>query len=61
MSRAHPLLDRRSRAWTLLAAAACLLPLLLQLPGTIALAIAGVGLLVAVVSWRHPAPAWLRC
>jgi transglutaminase-like putative cysteine protease len=60
MSRAQPLLDPRSRAWTLLAAAACLLPLLLQLPGAIAIAITGVGLLVAAVSWRHPAPAWLR-
>lgn len=53
-------LDPQSRVWVLLAAAACLLPLLLQLPRGLG---AGMGLattLVALASWRKPLPAALR-
>jgi len=60
MARTAPALDRQSRAWTLLAAGACLLPLLLQLPGRLALGIAVAGVVVALGSWRRPLPAWLR-
>lgn len=55
-----PPLDRSSRAWTLAAAGACLLPLLLQLPGRIALGIAIAGASTTVLSWRRPMPAMLR-
>lgn len=44
----------------MLAMAACLLPLLLQLPGQVAMAIAALGASVAALSWRRPLPAWLR-
>lgn len=60
MNTATPALDPQSRAWTLLAAGACLLPLLLQLPGTLALGIGVSALLVAALSWRRPLPGWLR-
>src|SRR5690606_8024425 len=53
-------LDRSSRRWALAAAAACLLPLLLQLPATMALGCVGVGLLVVLASRRRPLPAWIR-
>lgn len=53
-------LEPQSRGWTLLAAAACLLPLLLQLPSRMALAITAAGLLVTGLSWRRPLPGWLR-
>jgi len=53
-------LDPRSRVWTLLAAAACLLPLLLQLPATLAAGIAATGVAVTAFSWRRPLPAWTR-
>ncbi|MFC7301663.1 transglutaminase TgpA family protein [Cognatiluteimonas weifangensis] len=53
-------LDPHSRVWVLLAAGACLLPLLLQLPPTLALGIATAALLVAAGSWRRPLPGWLR-
>ncbi len=55
-----PPLDGQSRAWTLLAAAVCLLPLLLQLPPGMAAGIAGTGLIVAALSWRRRVPGWLR-
>jgi transglutaminase-like putative cysteine protease len=55
-----PLLDRNSRAWTLAAGAACLLPLLLQLPGRIALGIALAALSTGALSWRRPVPTPLR-
>ena len=52
---AAPLLDPASRAWVLLAAAGCLLPLLLQLPPGLGLVTAAVALLVAGLSWRRRA------
>ena len=54
-------LDAQSRGWTLLAAAVCLLPLLLQLPAQLAVGIGGVAVIVAGSTWRGLAlPAWLR-
>lgn len=55
-----PRLDPQSRRWTLLAAAACLLPLLLQLPPRIAIALIAVGSTTAALSWRRPLPGWIR-
>lgn len=40
--------------------AACLLPLLLQLPAQISWAIAALAAIVATTSWRRPLPGWLR-
>ncbi|MFZ7096290.1 transglutaminase TgpA family protein [Luteimonas dalianensis] len=54
------MLDQASRRWALAAAGACLLPLLLQLPGHVALGVGGLGLLGAVVSLRVNLPAWPR-
>lgn len=54
------LLDAASRRWALSAMAACLLPLLLQLPMEIALAVAGLAVSIAGLSWRRPLPGWLR-
>lgn len=48
------------RAGALLTAALALLPLLLQLPPTLALTIGAVALFVALASWRRPLPALLR-
>jgi len=56
----RPALDAGSRAWTLAAAAACLLPLLLQLPLSVALGSAALALVTATLSWRKPMPAVLR-
>ena len=56
----HIALDASSRRWSLLAAGACLLPLLLQLPAAIAAIVVGAGLLVTVLSWRRPLPILLR-
>ena len=53
-------LDRGSRAWTLAAAGACLLPLLLQLPGLLGPLIGAVGLGVGTVSWRRSIPGMAR-
>ncbi|MEO6365653.1 MAG: DUF3488 and transglutaminase-like domain-containing protein [Luteimonas sp.] len=53
------LLDPSSRRWTLFAAAACLLPLLLVLPPQLAAGIAATALVVALLSWRRPLPAWV--
>ncbi len=55
-----PLLDPRTRAWTLSTAALALLPLLVILPGTLALVLAATAVLVTLASWRRPLPAWLR-
>ncbi|HET6435466.1 MAG TPA: DUF3488 and transglutaminase-like domain-containing protein, partial [Xanthomonadaceae bacterium] len=55
-----PLLDPRSRAWTLAAAGACLLPLLLQLAGPVAAGAGVTALLVAATSWRRPLAAPVR-
>ncbi|MEN5062324.1 DUF3488 and transglutaminase-like domain-containing protein [Luteimonas sp. TWI1416] len=54
------LLDDRGRRRTLLAAAVCLLPLLLQLALPVAIVVAAVGVLVTSVSGRRQLPAWLR-
>ena len=53
-------LDTGSRLWTLATAAFALLPLLLLLPGELALGIAAAALLVTAVSWRKPLPVLLR-
>ncbi|KLJ01298.1 DUF3488 and transglutaminase-like domain-containing protein [Luteimonas sp. FCS-9] len=55
----HPL-DVAGRRRVLLAAAVCLLPLLLQLPPTVAIVVAAVGALVVSVSGRRMLPGWLR-
>lgn len=54
------LIDAASRRWALLAMAACLLPLLLQLPMQIALAITALAAGITAMSWRRPLPGWLR-
>ena len=53
-------LDPGSRAWTLAAAGACLLPLLLQLPGLLGALTGLVAVGVAVVSWRRTIPGAAR-
>ena len=58
--RRGPVLDPQARAWTLVAAAACLLPLLLQLPGPLAAGLAAVAAVVSALSWRRRLPAALR-
>ncbi len=55
-----PPLDRTTRGWAQAAAAACLLPLLLQLPPNVALGIALAALSTSALSWRKPLPAPLR-
>ena len=60
MKTSAPVLDPQSRAQVLLAAAACLLPLLLQLPATLGFGIVVAALAVAAVSWRRLFPGWLR-
>ncbi len=55
-----PVLDAHSRAWVLLASAACLLPLLLQLPPQLAVGVAIAGVVIAAASWSRRIPAWLR-
>lgn len=54
------LLDAGSRRWVLAAGAACLLPLLLQLPQMLALMSGTTALLVSWLSWRRPIPGLLR-
>ena len=57
----HPLLlDRASRHWALLAAVACVLPLLLQLPASLAWPIAAAGAATTALAWRNPMPGALR-
>jgi transglutaminase-like putative cysteine protease len=57
----HPLLlDRASRHWALLAAVACVLPLLLQLPASLAWPIAAAGAATTLLAWRNPMPGALR-
>ena len=60
MSAVSLTLDRQSRLWALLAAATCLLPLLLQLPARLGIAMGCVALLVAATSWRRSLPLPLR-
>ena len=58
--RPSPRLDASSRRWSLAAAAACLLPLLLQLPANVGLGVAGLGMIAVLLSWRTRLPAWPR-
>ncbi|MGH8025152.1 MAG: transglutaminase TgpA family protein [Pseudoxanthomonas sp.] len=53
-------IDNGSRLWTLATATLALLPLLLQIPGALASAIAVAAVLVTALSWRKPMPALLR-
>ena len=53
-------LDPALRRWALLAGAACLLPLLLQLPPTLAVLVAVTAVTVAGLAWQRPLPGWLR-
>ena len=53
-------LDARSRHGAVLAGAACLLPLLLLLPPTIAGALAATTLATALLAWRKPVPQGVR-
>ncbi len=53
-------LDLTSRRWALLTTAICILPLLLQLPASLALPIAAAGLATIALAWRQPLPRWLR-
>ncbi|MGQ4659765.1 transglutaminaseTgpA domain-containing protein [Lysobacter sp. F6437] len=55
-----PQLDPGSRRWALVAAAACLLPLLLQLPAALSITVAAAAVLVATLSWRRPMHGLLR-
>ncbi len=57
---ASPPMTARARMQVLLAAAACLLPLLLQLPAWLGPAFGVGALVVAAASWRRPMPALLR-
>ena len=60
MPRPRVPLDRRSRGWALLATAACLLPLLLQLQPQLAIGIAVAALAISALTWRRTLPAFLR-
>ena len=51
---ASPLLDADSRRWTLTTAAACVLPLLLQLTPLLSALIAVCGVAIALLAWRRP-------
>ncbi len=53
-------LDPISRRWTLAASAACLLPLLLQVPPLLAVGIGAVTVLIPLLVREGRAPAWLR-
>ncbi|MCD9126700.1 transglutaminase TgpA family protein [Luteimonas fraxinea] len=60
MARIALALDTAGRRWSLIAAAVCLLPLLLQLPMPLPLVIAGAGAIAAAIASRRTAPGWLR-
>lgn len=53
-------LPEAHRRLALATTAACLLPLLLQLPPTHAAAVLVVGIASTLLSWRRPLPGWLR-
>jgi protein-glutamine gamma-glutamyltransferase len=53
-------LEPIARRWTLVAAAACLLPLLLQVPPMLALGIGAVAVAVPTLAREGRAPTWLR-
>lgn len=58
--KASPPLDTPTRGWALLTTALALLPLLLQLPATLAIGYAIAAVAVAALAWRHPVPMALR-
>ncbi|TDK32872.1 transglutaminaseTgpA domain-containing protein [Luteimonas terrae] len=60
MARDVLALDAAGRRWSLLAAAVCLLPLLLQLPMPRSVAIAIAGAIAAAMASRRATPGWLR-
>ncbi|MGV8922790.1 MAG: transglutaminase TgpA family protein [Thermomonas sp.] len=53
-------MEMRSRRLVLLATALCLLPLLLQLPGSLGIGFGVSALAVMALSWRQPMPSLLR-
>lgn len=55
-----PPLELRARHWTLVAAAACLLPLLLQVPPVLAAGIGAVAIAIPLLAREGRAPGWLR-
>ena len=55
-----PQLDTRSRDWVFVAALSCLLPLLLQVPRPLNLALGATALVVALVSRTRVLPDWMR-
>ena len=57
---ASPLMTRPARRLVLAAAAACLLPLLLQLPPSLGIGFGAGALAVGALAWRRPLPAPLR-
>lgn len=60
MAEASPPMDNPARAYVHLAAAACLLPLLLQLPPSLGIGFGLGALAVMAASWQRPMPAVLR-
>jgi transglutaminase-like putative cysteine protease len=60
MAERAPLLELAGRRWALAASTACLLPLLLELPPTLALGIGAVALAVPLLAREGHAPTWLR-
>nr|WP_152984556.1 DUF3488 and transglutaminase-like domain-containing protein [Stenotrophomonas terrae] len=60
MKISSPALSAGTRLWINLVTVLCLLPLLLQLPATLAVVFAVTTLLVALWSWRHAMPLPLR-
>ena len=58
--RARSPLDPASRHWALAASSAALVPMLLQLPDSIAAVVAACGLAVAALAWRQPAHGLIR-
>ena len=57
---ASPPMTTGARRLVLLAAAACLLPLLLQLPASLGIGFGMGALVIALAAWRRPLPALLR-
>ncbi len=55
-----PLMEVRSRRLVLLATGSCLLPLLLQLPGSLGIGFGLSALAIVAVCWRQPMPSLLR-
>ena len=55
-----PPMTTHARGWVMLATAACLLPLLLQLPAQLGIGFGVAAILIAWASWRRPLPFLLR-